>query len=222
MKKDKEWLKKELMNLYPSHNEIYEHPDYITVEKVDLINNFIDLINQLDEPKGIELSEPSAWKTIAKLYHPNEVYWGNVRDSYIESLDEPEKVVVPQFVADWIDAHNLPENNPLTEYRDLENDFNEGWTDEEGATVYHWVNKNPYTFIDALRYGYKVENEPHYYVAFEDFNLLYVTYIDIYGENGKFNYTAVANKNRAIKFTDKSRAKYLADFLGAIVVEVTE
>ncbi|WP_373781168.1 DUF1642 domain-containing protein [Jeotgalibaca porci] len=72
----------------------------------------------------------------------------------IDQLDEPEKPVIPKFVADWIDAYNLYGNNPLREYIDLESDFNEGWANEEDATVYHWVNKNPYAFIDALRYGY--------------------------------------------------------------------
>lgn len=84
---------------------------------------------------------------------------------YIDQLEEPEKVVIPQFVADWIDAYNLYGNNPLREYRDLEIDFNEGWTDEKDATVYHWVNKNPYAFIDALRYGYEVEKEQEYHVV---------------------------------------------------------
>lgn len=74
------------------------------------------------------------------------------------------KPVIPQFVADWIDAHDLHGNNPLREYRDLENDFNEGWTDEKDAAVYHWVNKNPYAFIDALRYGCKVEKVKLYRV----------------------------------------------------------
>jgi len=83
---------------------------------------------------------------------------------YIDQLDEPEVPVIPQFVADWIDAHNLHGNNPLREYRDLENDFNEGWTDEKDAEVYHWVNKNPYAFIDSLRYGCEVEEEQKYYV----------------------------------------------------------
>jgi hypothetical protein len=82
----------------------------------------------------------------------------------INQLEELEKVVIPHFVADWIDAHNLYGNNPLREYRDLENDFNEGWTNEKDAAVYHWVNKNPYAFIDALRYGYEVEKEKLYRV----------------------------------------------------------
>lgn len=88
--------------------------------------------------------------------------------SYVDELDEPEqtdinvgllKPVIPEFVADWIDAHNLHGNNPLREYRDLENDFNEGWTDEKDAEVYHWINKNPYAFIDVLRYGYEIDKE---------------------------------------------------------------
>lgn len=77
----------------------------------------------------------------------------------IDQLEEPKRVVIPRFVADWIDAHDLHGNNPLREYRDLEIDFNEGWTNEKDAAVYHWVNKNPYAFVDALRYGYEAEKE---------------------------------------------------------------
>jgi hypothetical protein len=141
---------------------------------------------------------------------------------YIDQLDEPEKVVIPQFVADWIDAHNLYGNNPLREYRDLESDFNEGWTDEKDAEVYHWVNKSPYAFIDALRYGYEVAKEKKYYVAFEDINLLYVTSVEVYGENEKLNYSSESSTENAIKFIDKEKASSLAYFLGAIVVEATQ
>jgi hypothetical protein len=119
MKKDIEWLKKEIEEYLA-----YEGVRYARIA----LESVLGYINQLDEP------------------------------------DEPEKPVIPQFVADWIDTHNLYGNNPLCEYRDLENDFNEGWTDEKDATVYHWVNRNPYAFIDALRYGYEVEKEKKYYI----------------------------------------------------------
>ncbi|WP_373742634.1 DUF1642 domain-containing protein [Jeotgalibaca porci] len=114
---------------------------------------------------------------------------------YIDQLDEPEKVVIPKFVADWIDTHNLYGNNPLREYRDLESDFNEGWTDEKDAAVYHWVNKNPYAFIDALRYGYDAEKEKLYTVDLPPFyeliKLLHTqTYrIKNYSESGFGDYT---------------------------------
>ena len=82
----------------------------------------------------------------------------------IDHLDEPEKPIIPQFVADWIDEFELYGSNPLKVYRDLDIDFNEGWANEEDSLVYHWVNENPYVFVDALRYGYEVEKEPKYYV----------------------------------------------------------
>lgn len=120
MKKDKEWLKEQVHELFQTAFQIGKMEYYEADESVHVINELID------------------------------------------QLEEPEKPVIPQFVADWIDAHNLHGNNPLGEYRDLEIDFNEGWTDEEDATVYHWVNKNPYAFIDALRYGCEVEEEKNY------------------------------------------------------------
>lgn len=127
-----------------------------------------ELIDQLDEPetlseKWIENHTASA-DTIS--YYSDE----NVPVVTVEKLKnllvpKQEKPVIPQFVADWIDAYNLYGNNPLREYIDLESDFNEGWTDEEDAAVYHWINKNPYAFIDALRYGYEVEKEKLYHVV---------------------------------------------------------
>src|SRR5699024_191168 len=68
----------------------------------------------------------------------------NHESMLIDHIDEREKPVIPKFVADWIDTHNLHGNNPLREYVDRESDFNEGWTDEKDAAVYHWVNKSPY------------------------------------------------------------------------------
>lgn len=99
----------------------------------------------------------------------------------IDHLDEPEKPIIPKFVADWIDVLNLHGNNPLREYRDLENDFDEGWTNEEDAEVYHWINKNPYAFIDSLRYGYEVEKEILWEIPMPDLktsdgHIQYLTY----------------------------------------------
>lgn len=94
MKKDKEWLKEEVMNLYPSHSEMYEHPDYLTVEKVDLINNFIDLIDQLDEQEVKQLD-----KKIRELESYNDEL---IRDNnqLRNAMDNQE--VLSQ---EWIDKH---------------------------------------------------------------------------------------------------------------------
>ena len=75
----------------------------------------------------------------------------------IDQLDEPEKPVIPQFVAVWIDGFYLQGSNPLKVYNELDDAFANGWTTQEDAEVYHWIRKNPDDFIDSLRYGYEVE-----------------------------------------------------------------
>lgn len=135
-------------------------------------------------------------------------------------VPKQNKPVIPQFVADHIEKYKgrgLLLGTWL-DFIDL---------DESERKTKEWVYsgnqeeklKREYLLIDAIRYGYEVEKDPHYHVAFEsDFNLLYVTHVDIYGENGKFNYNSEFDKSHALKFTDKSKAEHLADLLGAIVV----
>ncbi len=134
MKKDKEWLKKELKKCLATSLNRDNHYSHGNRDAYSIALSYVDELDELDEPEQTD--------TNVGLLKP----------------------IIPKFVADWIDTHNLYGNNPLREYRDLENDFNEGWTDEEDAAVYHWVNKNPYAFIDALRYGCEVEKEKLYRV----------------------------------------------------------
>lgn len=165
--KDKEWLKDEVSELYPSYDEMYVSPYYETVAKTETISKVLELIDQLDEPEVLseEWIENHTASADTISYYSEEsvpvITVSNLKGLLVPNQDKP---VIPQFVADWIDAHNLHGNNPLREYRDLESDFTEGWTDEKDAAVYHWVNENPYAFIDALRYGYEVEKEKLYYV----------------------------------------------------------
>ena len=151
MEKNKEWLKKEV-------------EDYLAIEGVydarTALKAVLEYIDQLDEPNEIELSEPSAWKTIAKLYHPNEVYWGNVRDSYLESLDEPEKVVIPQFVADWIKECKIRKHNLFGVYQfspEVVSDWildNESKKERADLIARAWLD------------GYTIEKEKQYTVVF--------------------------------------------------------
>ena len=138
----------------------------------------------------------------------------------IDQLDEPQKPVIPKFVADFIEKWKYKGLTMHEWFAFGNNDAD----DNVNKWLYNNLNeenrRREYLLIDAIRYGYEVEKEPYYCVAFEgEFNLLYVTHVDIYGENGKFNYSSEFDKSNALKFTDKSRAKYLADFLGAIVLE---
>lgn len=92
----------------------------------------------------------------------------------ISQLDEPQKVVVPQFVADWIEyckikkislAHAL--------YRSDE---------AENKSVYRWIVEcleNQETFARAWLDGYEVEKEKRYYIRLkiDDKNYNYLTCI---------------------------------------------
>lgn len=101
MKKDKKWLEsviiKELMTNSGNH-------DMTTYEqgRVSGLKYFLNLINQLDEPK---IAEEQAWKTIAKSMNRPVMFWENMRDDYLNSLKEPEPPVISQFVADRIEEY---------------------------------------------------------------------------------------------------------------------
>lgn len=76
----------------------------------------------------------------------------------IEQLNEPQKTVVPQFVADWIET--CEENNIIS----LSGAFE--YAKEEVDT---WLSdwKNQEIFASAWIFGYEVEKEKRYYVRFK-------------------------------------------------------
>ena len=76
----------------------------------------------------------------------------------IEQLDEPQKTVVPQFVADWIET--CKENNIISLFGAFE------YAKEEVDT---WLSdwKNQEIFASAWIFGYEVEKEKRYYVMFK-------------------------------------------------------
>lgn len=98
--KDIEWLKEELMNLYPSHNEMYEHPDYTTVAKVDLINDFIELIDQLDEPETlsqewIDENKVARIDNLRKMTTSDVVTVEKLKNLIVPKQDKPESECEP-------------------------------------------------------------------------------------------------------------------------------
>ncbi|MBM9929308.1 DUF1642 domain-containing protein [Pediococcus pentosaceus] len=75
-----------------------------------------------------------------------------------EKLDEPKKVVIPQFVADWIEEAAQPSNIATISvmYRDVI---------RYGKHIDWFKNHdNQRLLLKALLYGYEVEKEPEFYV----------------------------------------------------------
>lgn len=89
-------------------------------------------------------------------------------EELIKSIDEPKKVVVPQFVADWIETAK-------TVYS-LSGGMTFG-----GTELNKWlaIDDNQETFARAWLDGYEVEKEKRYYVRLKnvDENYNYLNYI---------------------------------------------
>lgn len=87
----------------------------------------------------------------------------------IKLLDEPQKVVVPQFVADWIEKCKAKEKNLLNSLLYTPEGVN-SWVDN---------SENQETFARAWLDSYKPEEEKRYYIRLKgvDKNYNYLNYI---------------------------------------------
>ncbi|EGO8504489.1 DUF3850 domain-containing protein [Enterococcus faecalis] len=83
-----------------------------------------------------------------------------------KQLDEPIKVVVPKFVAEWLDKHkystDIIDLFLSVEYAtDSDGFVAEKW--DYSGKFYDWLVDDAdtlFTLCDAIRYGYEVEKEP--------------------------------------------------------------
>ena len=80
-----------------------------------------------------------------------------------EQLDEQGKVVVPQFVADWIEWCKKNKITLLGADTAICNNRNIRSLDASG-----WAWKNQETFAKAWLYGYEIEKEKLYLASFRD------------------------------------------------------
>nr|DAK36034.1 MAG TPA: Protein of unknown function (DUF1642) [Caudoviricetes sp.] len=86
----------------------------------------------------------------------------------LEQLDEPEKVKVPQFVADWYEKHK----------DDLEYDIWEyilHWGKQQKSEFYEWMNhanNKPFqTLVNMHQFGYEVEKKKRYLVKMKNIDI---------------------------------------------------
>ena len=79
----------------------------------------------------------------------------------LEQLDEPEKVTIPQFVADWIEV--CKEHLTSSLYLAMTPSFLK--SNNQGIELTLWIKKNEETFARARLDGYEVEKEKRYTVV---------------------------------------------------------
>lgn len=123
-------------------------PDFILNDyqrgKETSLTYALELVEQLDEP--VKPPEPAPW--------------------------QPEKPVVPRFVADWLEV--CKDNLALSLANSMNNIVMR--TNNQPDKTIHWLSKNSETFAKAWIYGYEVEKEKLYTVKFsnEDFGKIYI------------------------------------------------
>ena len=86
----------------------------------------------------------------------------------VSQIDEPQKVVVPKFVAEWIKSKKefFSDMSAIYMYDNLTIDNNGGHYHD----VWLWVIDHHHDFIKAWHDGYEVEKEPLYTVEIPDPN----------------------------------------------------
>ena len=82
----------------------------------------------------------------------------------INQLDEPEKVVIPKFVADEFD-YNKNAYWEVDEAKDIPHILKCAFGNKGKPSEFlDWVRGNPEDYVMAVRNGYEVEKEKLYYV----------------------------------------------------------
>nr|DAT86832.1 MAG TPA: Protein of unknown function (DUF1642) [Caudoviricetes sp.] len=111
-----------------------------------------------DKLKDIQLKFGANFKT--------KVYEGIVED--LRQLDEPQKVQVPQFVADWYEEHKDNLEYSIWDWMK----YNLEPKKRENVIFSRWLGKtvnNPVeTLIKMKLYDYEVEKEKRYIVKFKN------------------------------------------------------
>lgn len=136
----------------------------------------------------------------------------------IKQLDEPQKVVVPQFVAEWYEEHKDDFEFNIWDwvaYSDesekLENkEFNSWINDSEGNPIQ--------TLVNMHQFGYEVEKEPKYKVKVKNTD----DYLNETEVGFHFFNNSKKNKTFTRKELEYSDFAWVLDCPGIELVEVKE
>jgi gp178 len=100
----------------------------------------------------------------------------------LKQLDEPQKVVVPKFVADWYEKHKDDLEYDIWEYISH-------WGKQQKSEFYEWMNhanNKPFqTLVNMHQFGYEVEKEKRYTVKIIGITN-YNSYLNYYKEENEW------------------------------------
>lgn len=124
------------------------------MNKQELIDKLASLVGSIEDFKGISTFHDGKY---AGLEHALEL---------IQQLDEPQKPVVPKFVAEWIEYAKKKGDSLAISFKP--------WNlyGVEYSKADRWIEDNQETFARAWIDGYEVEKEPLYEVIIGDLYLI--------------------------------------------------
>ena len=120
----------------------------------------------------------------------------------VRQLDEPQKVVVPQFVADWYEKHKDNLEYDIWEYI-------LHWGKQQKSEFYEWMNhanNKPFqTLANMHQFGYEVEKEKIYTVKVKAILGQYLGryYLNNEELTPQFTRTQLTGKEKLPTFTHK-------------------
>lgn len=119
-----------------------------------------ELIETLEEIRGnidrdIEIGDRTVFSRGEKNAYNNAI-------GLAKQLDEPKKVVVPQFVAEWIELYK--KENKTTLWHVMNKIINEKFLNHQNIVIWFENDSNKHILEQAWVNGYEVEKEQLYYV----------------------------------------------------------
>ncbi|MDT2674315.1 DUF1642 domain-containing protein [Enterococcus dongliensis] len=138
--------------------------------------------------------------------------------NYVEQLDEPQKVKVKQFVADWFEEHKHNLSNSLWEFT-VELNEKTLVTGAIYTEFESWFIEHPraYEFITSMGKGYEVEEEPKWKIINDQKYCL--TSIEA-GYGNSLHWAFDSTKKKPILFDNEETALYTAYITGGTVEKV--
>ena len=148
----------------------------------------LDLIEQLDEPKPLKLKDIiSRMKQLLPLSRNEWIdeilhefgddfglwkYKAGLEQGKLDGAMEREKVVVPQYVADWYEKKKHDLNHFIWDYL-----YN--WDRQEGSEFKRWMDRSIVSFqtlVNMHQFGYEVEKEKRHLVKIKGVACPYLNY----------------------------------------------
>lgn len=171
----------------------------------------LKLVKRLNESK---ITDEQAWNKVAEAYPESAQSLRNTLDNAVfGKTGEPQKPVVPKFVAEWFEDNK----------DDLEFAIWELCVDSYGSAqqgMLDWIQQsenNPIETLVRMKDGYEVEKAPKYIVKI---GKLYLK--EPLGDTSNSTILTTWDKKRAYPFSSFHTADKHADKFEGAVVEVAE